>query len=170
MKNDLIYLIGPMGSGKSSVGKKLAEKLGLSWVDIDAMIVEQQASSIADIFAVHGEQYFRELEFNYLQSINEQAVVSTGGGLPMFHNAMSMMLRKGEVIYLEVSPDVAIQRIHLSTERPLLSGNELEQKQQWMELFNQRKATYRQARIQMNANLPLDELVEQLVSAIANKQ
>ena len=170
MKNDLIYLIGPMGSGKSSVGKKLAEKLGLSWVDIDAKIVEQQASSIADIFAVHGEQYFRELEFNYLQSINEQAVVSTGGGLTMFQNAMSLMLRKREVIYLEVSPDVAIQRIHLSTERPLLSGNELEQKQQWMELFNQRKATYRQARIQMNANLPLDELVEQLVSAIANKQ
>ena len=121
-----LYLIGMMGSGKSSTGRPLAERLGYGFVDADAVIEQVAGSSISEIFERDGENHFRDLETQVLRSISERhsLVVATGGGIVTRSENWGMM-HQGIVIWLDVERDQLLLRLQKdSTQRPLLQVND----------------------------------------------
>lgn len=118
-------LTGFMGCGKSTVGKSLAKATGRDFLDVDKYIVDKAGCSISQIFAEHGEEYFRALETEALNEIYNTVtgtVISTGGGLPMRKVNRDILNRLGEVVYLDVSPDCVYERLKDDTTRPLLQS------------------------------------------------
>lgn len=125
-----IFLIGFMGSGKTSVGKKLAELLHLSFIDLDDRVVQMESASIAEIFATHGEDHFRVKEAEALRSSadGDQFVLASGGGTPCFHGNMQWMNEHGITIYLRASPELLLLRLKDEADhRPLLRGKSEEE-------------------------------------------
>ena len=118
-----IYLVGPMGSGKSTMGRLLAKKLGLPYFDLDKLIEDQEKMSISDIFQKHNEKYFRDLESITLKQYSEESnfVISTGGGCVLRDQNLNI-LRKGLVIYLKISIETQFERVKNRTHRPLLNN------------------------------------------------
>ena len=117
-----IYLVGMMGSGKTSTGRPLAERLGYGFVDADAVIEQAAGCSIPDIFSRDGEAGFRSLESQVLSAISQRhsLVVATGGGVVTQPENWGL-LHSGIVIWLDVLPDQLLQRLNAdSTVRPLL--------------------------------------------------
>jgi shikimate kinase len=120
-----IFLIGFMGSGKSTLGAKLARLVGYQFIDMDHMIEETAEMSIPEIFNDHGEEVFRKWEYDILNELcrREKLVISTGGGAPCHSNMMDLMNTHGTTIYLKLSPETLKTRlIQSSTERPLIMG------------------------------------------------
>ncbi|QHL88526.1 AAA family ATPase [Nibribacter ruber] len=108
-----IFLVGMPGSGKSTVGKMLAQKLELEFLDLDALIIEQEGLSIAEIFERRGQDYFREAEASALRSLESKPgglVVATGGGAPCFLGNMDYLLSTGIAVYLKVSARELLKR------------------------------------------------------------
>lgn len=131
-----LVLIGPMGSGKTTYGRKLAKRLGLSFVDTDKTIA-QGHGPITEIFAVHGEDYFRDLETLALQaSLAEGGVIATGGGIVLREKNLEL-IREHPVIYLETSAVHTANRLD-SGRRPLLAGGP----ERWSEIFESRRELY----------------------------
>ena len=95
-----------MGSGKTTVGKKLAKSLSLSFIDLDDFIQNKYRKTIADIFAEQGEEEFRKIECRALTEVSEieDVVISTGGGAPCFFDNMNIMNNAGVTLYIEVEP------------------------------------------------------------------
>jgi shikimate kinase len=126
-----VFLIGFMGSGKTTIGKKLANYLKYEFVDLDKLIEERAGMSIADYFATHGEDEFRKLEQDVLQNTHypDNVIVATGGGTPTYNDNMEWMNENGKVAYLSLTPRALASRLeNSSTERPLiknLKGEEL---------------------------------------------
>lgn len=120
-----IFLIGFMGSGKSTTGRKLAACLGWSFVDLDDRIEERAGMKIPDIFSEKGEAWFREMESSVLHDLAHGAdlIVSTGGGAPCHDNNMDFMLSSGLTVYLKLTPAQLQNRLlNSKTERPLLKN------------------------------------------------
>lgn len=122
-----IILSGYMGSGKSSVAKRLQEKMGLPLHDLDQAIETKTQHSIAELFAQKGEIYFRKLEHETLKELLRQPqpfILSLGGGTPCYANNHELLLASGiDWIYLKASPETLLDRIaNDKTDRPLLSG------------------------------------------------
>lgn len=119
-----IALIGFMGSGKSSVGRILIEKLGGRLVDTDARIVEKAGTSINDIFEKHGEAYFRNLESEVLKETLESdaTVICTGGGIVLRDENRKMLNELSKVVYLKASAKTVYDRVYNDESRPLLKG------------------------------------------------
>lgn len=118
-----IFLIGFMGSGKSTVGRRLASNLKWSFVDLDEKIESTEGMNIPAIFSQKGESVFREMESKALRDLESETriVISTGGGTPCFGNNMELMLESGLTIYLKMTPSSLKRRLVKSTEgRPLL--------------------------------------------------
>ena len=124
-KKNLVYIIGFMGSGKSTAGEKLASSLGWSFIDLDRKIEEKAGKTIPQIFSQHGESYFRSIETDLLRSVGSgvETVVSTGGGTPCHGDNMNFMLQTGLTVYLKMTPSQLAGRLIKSTdERPLLKN------------------------------------------------
>lgn len=118
-----IVLVGAPGAGKSTVGKRLARKLGLGFVDVDKRIEEVLGKPIREIFADEGEAYFRAAEEEAtLELLGEADVLSLGGGAVM-NERIRQALRGHDVIWLKVSAGQAARRVGMNTARPLLLGN-----------------------------------------------
>ena len=119
-----IFLLGFMGSGKTTIGKKLARTLGYAFVDLDKAIEARAGMSIPQYFEHHGEAPFRELERDCLQSDipSENVVVATGGGAPCFFDNMEWMNQHGVTVYLMLPPKALASRLQGSAGRPLLAG------------------------------------------------
>ena len=118
------FLIGFMGSGKSLVGKQLAEKLHMKYIDLDDFIKKSENKTIADIFNNSGEDYFRELEEKYLKEIiqEDNILVSTGGGTPTLNGLIDTMNNIGKTIYLECCTEILFERLRQNKEkRPMIS-------------------------------------------------
>lgn len=115
-----------MGSGKSSVGPLLAQKLSCPFIDLDAEIVTATGSSINDLFSLHGEAWFRAVESEQLQKIapDHPAVVATGGGAIIADCNRHFMHRHGTIINLKVTPDQVLERVQGTNDRPLLAGDD----------------------------------------------
>ena len=112
-----------MGSGKTTLGKELSSALGCNFLDMDALLEKVLEMSIGECFDVHGEEFFRFAEHELLSAIvlREDAVVSTGGGTPCYHDNMKMMKETGRTVYLKVSVDELYERLKDEAElRPLL--------------------------------------------------
>ena len=123
---NLIFLVGYMGSGKSTIGRRLAKHLGFAFIDLDEAIVEKVGSSIPDYFAKYGEDAFRKVEQEVLHDLagTSGAVIATGGGTPCFFDNMDWMKAHGSVIYLKHHPKSLFRRLNQSNvaTRPVLSG------------------------------------------------
>jgi shikimate kinase len=117
-----IVLIGFMGSGKTSVGRLIAQRLGFQFVDTDAIVVERVGMQVADIFAKHGEPWFREQESAALRSLGilKRAVISTGGGVVLRPENRELLRDLGFVVWLTASEDVIYDRVSRNKKRPLL--------------------------------------------------
>ena len=144
------FLIGFMGSGKSSIGKQLAKELNIKHIDLDNLIEESENIKIADIFNNSGETYFRELEEKYLkETIKEDNIlVSTGGGTPTTHGLMDIMNNIGETIYLECCTETLFERLHKNREkRPTISSLSEESLRTYIEKkLEERKLFYKKAK------------------------
>jgi len=127
----IIYIIGFMGSGKTTAGKKLASLLGWSFIDLDKRIEEYAGKTIPEIFSQSGEDYFRIIETQLLRNLKmcTKTVISTGGGTPCYIDNMDYMIETGLTIYLKLTPAELKGRLSQSKgKRPLikdLDQNEL---------------------------------------------
>jgi shikimate kinase len=127
----IIYIIGFMGSGKTTAGKKLASLLGWSFIDLDKRIEEYAGKTIPEIFSQSGEDYFRIIETQLLRNLKmcTKTVISTGGGTPCYIDNMDYMIETGLTIYLKLTPAELKSRLSQSKgKRPLikdLDQNEL---------------------------------------------
>jgi shikimate kinase len=121
-----LILTGFMGSGKSSVGRILAERLGCPFVDLDALVVAAEGRPINDIFARDGEQAFRAMESRRLEEVLDggPAVIATGGGVVIAEDNRRRMREQGVVINLAVSLAQVMLRLRGATDRPLLAGDD----------------------------------------------
>jgi shikimate kinase len=137
-----IILIGPMGSGKSTVGERLAQDFSLNFRDTDQMIVSQSGREISDIFIEDGEEAFRSLEKIILRTalLEDGAVLSLGGGACISLDAQSALRASGAfIVYLKISLATVSSRVGFNQGRPLLMGNP---RAQWQSLMNERASIY----------------------------
>ncbi|PHR46196.1 MAG: shikimate kinase [Fluviicola sp.] len=162
-----IFLIGFMGVGKSSLGKKLANKLKVPFLDTDDLLEQKFDVSIAEYFSKYGESAFRNAEKQLLQEYDfGKAVVATGGGLPCFYENMKIMNDKGITIFLNRPAKELKQRlIHAKKQRPLikeLSDSELllfiEEK------LNERLPFYLKSQITLNRD---SQTIDQIISCLS---
>ena len=158
-----IYLVGMMGSGKTSTGRPLAERLGYGFVDADAVIEQAAGCSIPDIFDRDGEAGFRSLESQVLNAISQHhsLVVATGGGVVTQPENWGL-LHSGIVIWLDVVPDQLLHRLNAdSTVRPLLQATDPEASLNT--LLNERRPLYGEADLTVVIN---DETPEAVADGI----
>jgi shikimate kinase len=147
-------LVGLPGSGKSTIGRRLAKALGVGLLDTDAAIEEQAGRSIAEIFATDGEQEFRRLEEQAVRAAlaDHDGVVSLGGGA-VITPGVREALAGHTVIYLEIGAREGVRRTGGNTVRPLLAGNEAEKYSKFKALMAQRVPLYRRvATIRVDTN------------------
>ena len=126
-----IVLMGFMGAGKSTVGKKLAESCGCTFIDTDEWIEREQNRKISDIFEKDGEKAFRDMETDLLkrlQNSEEEFILSIGGGMPVREENRELLRNLGTVVYLRTTKEEIIRRVSGDVNRPLLQGGALEEK------------------------------------------
>lgn len=121
-----LILIGPMGAGKTSIGRRLAERFGLNFVDVDQVIVEQVGTSIASIFEHSGVAVFREHERQTLAQLlaGDGQLISTGGGAVLDAGNRQLISQRGFVVYLAVGVDAQLKRLLQDRSRPLLQTSD----------------------------------------------
>lgn len=140
MSGPLVVLVGPMGVGKSTVGRLLAERLGVAYRDSDDDIVEAQGRSIAEIFVDEGETAFREIEKESVRRAlaAHDGVLALGGGAVLDAGTRGLLAGL-RVVYLSMDVEEAVKRTGLNTARPLLAVNP---RKQWRELMEARRHLY----------------------------
>lgn len=121
-----VFLVGPMGAGKSTIGKMLASELGLSFIDIDKEIEDRCGADIPWIFDVEGEEGFRARETAVLSDLASRSgvVIATGGGIVMKEANRDILQSTGTVVYLETAVEVQIERTSKDRKRPLLQNDD----------------------------------------------
>ncbi len=145
----IITLIGFRGSGKSSVGPLLAQRLDMSFIDTDQQIEKKMEKSISEIFAEQGEEYFRKIEVETIQALyrKDQQVVATGGGAVLNPQTEQLIKISGPVVWLRADTETTLQRIQndhaTGTVRPALTDLDFEQ--EVATLLKQREPIYRNA-------------------------
>jgi shikimate kinase len=159
-----IVLVGMMGAGKSSVGRRLAARLGIPFVDADAEIESAAGRTIPEIFAEHGESYFRAGEARVIARLLEQGpqVLATGGGAVMDASTRALIRDKGVSVWLKADLDVLLKRTRRRGDRPLADKIK--------DLLPQREPIYALADITVQSrDEPHDTIVDEVVSALAAK-
>ena len=163
-----IYLIGMMGSGKSTIGPLLATQLGYSFLDTDTTIEKLVGQNVTEIFQTVGESEFRQIETQVLAEVSAhiRLVVATGGGIAIERENWNH-LHQGLVIWLDPPVDLLVKRLQDDTTRPLLAtGDDLQTK--LTTLLAERRHRYAEADIQIpiTDNIASEEIVEQILKAI----
>src|SRR3990172_10237311 len=164
-----IILTGFMGSGKTAVGKRLAKRLGYTFLDTDLLIEEKTGKSISDIFSKDGEDYFRDIEtliLTELTGINDH-VIATGGGIVTRKENIRRLRELGFIIWLKASPETIFKRVSTKTHRPLLKvDNPLEQIKR---LMSQREQSYSEADLTIDTDgYEVDDIVNIIINKTAN--
>ena len=138
------FLIGYMGCGKSTIGKKASNKLGVPFLDLDELISLKTGMEVHEIFTRKGEDFFRQTESSILHNypFKSNTIVATGGGTPCFCNNHQFMRSVGVTIYLKVSLGEIINRLQLDNKRPLLFNNKLNLNDFVVEHFSIREKEY----------------------------
>jgi len=130
-KNRNIILIGYMGSGKSTVGRKAAKAVEYNFLDTDVLIEKEEGMTISKLFEEKGEHYFREKETETIRRLIAEPkgnIIATGGGLPMREGNAELLRELGTVIYLKAETDTLVKRLSGDTARPLLQNGDLREK------------------------------------------
>jgi len=160
-----IFLIGYMGSGKSSTGKVLAEQLGFGFIDLDKLIEKEYQMTIPQIFSTKGEKEFRAMEHNTLKKVvdKDNVVVACGGGTPCYYGNMELMNNNGNTVYIKMSAESLVKRLLAAKEkRPLIENKtEPELKAFVNRQLEKREDTYHQAQyIVKGKDLNIHELAD----------
>ena len=156
-----------MGSGKSTVGRLLAEKLGFDFYDTDALI-EAEHGPISGIFATNGESHFRQLETKTLSDVSLQqgAVIATGGGLPCFADNMSSMQNSGIVIYMSCSiPTLKLRLTEHTAGRPLINQHNIEER--LIGLLKPRRKYYEKAHYTVDGNSDPESVANEIMKCLS---
>ncbi len=166
-----IILIGFMGSGKTEVGRRLAQRLGYGFVDTDAMIEQSAGMRIAEIFASQGEAAFRKMErdliLRQLKAL-DKAVISTGGGMAIFNNNLPRLKKLGKMICLSARPEIILKRLDGQSDRPLINTPNPKEKIEM--LLCRRREYYEQADFTVDTSeLLADEVVQKILDWLAHK-
>ena len=163
-----IFLIGYMGAGKTTVGRKLAKEMNLSFIDLDLYIEGRYHRSIRQLFAERGEEAFRDIEKRLLHEVAEfeDVLVSTGGGTPCFFDNMEFMNMAGTTIYLKVSVDELASRLESCKQtRPVLQNRSGEELRSFIkENLEARTAYYEKANIIYDAEQMMTEADVQAIT------
>lgn len=163
-----IYLIGYMGCGKSTLGKRLAKHLKLQFVDMDHYIEMRNHKTVPQIFAEEGEVEFRKKERKALEELSEfsNIVIATGGGAPCFFDNIDLMNNTGTTIYMNIDPAILADRlIHSKTERPLIKGKSQEELTVFIdEMLTKRRPFYSQAKHQITEPDIDLKIIEEMVT------
>lgn len=143
-KHSNIYLVGFMGSGKTTVGKEVAQKMNMQFIDLDGLIEEKQGQNIVDIFAQKGKDYFRKLEAEAVKDISmvSNMVVACGGGIVLNRDNINIMEDRGLLVCLDASPEIIYERTKGYTHRPLLNVDNPKEKIE--EMIKKRAPFYQQ--------------------------
>ncbi len=164
-----VFLIGYMGSGKSTAGRKLARMLGYAFEDTDELISTMTGKTIEEIFDSEGEDAFRVLEHSVIRSLAGRinTVIATGGGTPCYFDNLSLMQRSGITVYIKLNPVSIVKRLSQSkTTRPLIKKIGHDQLLPWVTRhLEQRALFYEKAHIIFKGENPdLNELAGQIKS------
>ncbi|GAX90869.1 shikimate kinase [Effusibacillus lacus] len=160
-----IYLIGFMGTGKTTVGMALAARTGWTFIDMDQEIARREGRAIPDIFAQSGEAYFREMESDLLKELTslDRLLVTTGGGVVLRPENRDLMKQTGFIVSLSADKESIKRRVSNQTGRPLLSGGELDQKID--RLLEERKGLYEDADIQIDTSArDVSDIVDEILA------
>ena len=167
-----LYLIGYMATGKSTIGRKVAKRTELPFLDTDKMVEEAEGATVADIITYAGEEYFRQAERRALEQTAEyeNAIISTGGGLPVWGDNQKWIAEHGVSVYLKRTPEQILSRLspHGRYKRPKLRGLSDEEVLQVMhEGIAEREPIYAKADIVIDCSEMNDyEIVDKLVELI----
>lgn len=170
----VIFLVGFMGCGKSTLGPILAKRFGYKFIDTDAVVARREEMSVSDIFALKGEEGFRRLERALIQEIDstQNTIVATGGGTPCCDDNIEIMLLKGVVVYFELSPQSLYARLVKSpTPRPRITGMQPEDLLQYItQTLTQREKYYLRASEVIDCNGASSEyIIDYLTSFVIQK-
>ena len=166
-----IVLVGLMGAGKSALGRRLAAKLDLRFVDADAEIEKAAGCSIEDFFAIHGEPAFREGERRVVARLLSESphVLATGGGAFMDPETRRRIRERGISIWLRADIDLLLSRVSRRDDRPLLK--EGDKRETLARLINERYPIYAEADIVVDSeDVPHERMVEKIVEALTAYQ
>jgi shikimate kinase len=143
----MLYLIGFMGVGKTTIGKQIAAFNKVVFIDTDSQIEKETSKSIKEIFETDGEIAFRKLETDTIRSIDRKAIIACGGGLPAHNNNIEYLKHKGTVIYLKASTETLIKRLEKNkNKRPLISKLTNDKLLEFIrKILKEREETYKQA-------------------------
>lgn len=161
--SDRIYLLGMPASGKSTLGKCLANRLGYSFFDLDQLLEAQAGRTIPEIFRQKGEHFFRLLEEKILRNtLPTKAIIATGGGTPCFFRNMDFIQKQGIAVFLDTPPDLLLARVRQnSSTRPLFANNP---EATLAQMHNRRMPYYRRADFTLKcADKPPAVLVDKLL-------
>lgn len=159
-----IVLIGFMGTGKSTVGKKIAQKTGRTFVDADDEIERLENMPISDIFSTKGENHFRDRETAVLKGLIQQknSVIATGGGAVLREQNRIILNQIGIVIHLKASVDTILRNTAKDTKRPLLQGEDI--KVRIINMLAQRQSFYAQNDYEVDvSHLGVEQVVDQII-------
>jgi shikimate kinase len=162
-----IYLIGFMGCGKSTLGKKLAKRSGLQFIDMDHYIEERNCKTVPRIFAEDGEAEFRRRERKALEELSQfsNVVIATGGGAPCFFDNIDLMNRTGKTIYIDIDPEILAGRLTKSKiDRPLIKGKSHEELTEYIRnTLEYRNKFYKKAKFRITSpGTSLDEIIKMI--------
>ena len=161
----MLYLIGFMGVGKTTIGKKLSKKYNINFIDTDEEIERVSHKSISTIFQRHGEDHFRRLETITLKSIKKNNIVACGGGLPFYNNNMYFIKKSGLSIYLKASKEEIFVRLEKDYKtRPLLQNKSIKALKEFInEKLIEREKFYNKANHTIDTtNLSIEEVLRKI--------
>jgi shikimate kinase len=162
-----LFLVGYMGSGKTTTGKRLAAKYGLRFVDLDHYIEHRYFKTISKLFEEEGEDGFRKIESELLKEVAEfeDVIISTGGGTACFFDNMDFMNSKGDTVYLQASASaLADYLITAKKDRPLIRDKSKEELQAFIkETLNNREPHYLKAKYKVDARKTDDQVFDGLL-------
>ena len=160
LTTDKIYLVGFMAAGKTTVARRVAARLGWRAEDVDELIEARERATVADIFAKHGETYFRSVEREILRLVMplRHVVVATGGGTFMDAENQRAINVDGTSVWLDVPLATVIARLPTDGRRPLAAD-----RAQMERLFAARQAVYARAHLRIEASGPADEIAERIL-------
>jgi shikimate kinase len=164
-----IFLIGPMGAGKSTVGRVLADNLERRFVDSDQEIERRVGQTIAQIFASDGEAAFRLIEADTIEALShEPAVIALGGGALTSPGVLEKLVERGDLVYLRASVDVLMARIGDPASRPLLAGLDDETRRAGVAaMLEERRGLYERAKYVVDADGDAKEVARRIAEALA---
>jgi shikimate kinase len=166
----VVVLVGMMGAGKSTVGRRLAARLGLPFFDADVEIEAAAGMTIPEIFAAHGEQYFRDGEVRVIARLLDSGscVLATGGGAFMRGETRERIRAKGISLWLKADADVLLRRVKRRSDRPLLQNADPAATIE--KLIGERYPVYAEADLTiMSRDVPHDRIVDECIAALADR-